>query len=104
MKIEETAVLKLVTGEEVMSEVNEGENFFELINPVGVAIVRGPQGQPSVGFAPFPLHAEQKTGNKIVIAKDKVVYHYLPSEDFFENYNKIFGSGIILPPKDLIKG
>ena len=52
--------------------------------------------------SPFPLHAEQKTGTTIALAKKHVVYSYVPAEDFVNNYNQIFGSGIVLPSKQLI--
>jgi hypothetical protein len=98
-------ILKLVTGEEVLSEIeSQSETEYVLSNPVGIAVVRGKDGQPSVGLAPFPLHAEQKTGTTIAIPKKSVVYSYVPAEDFINNYNQIFGSGIVLPNKQIITG
>jgi len=98
--------MKLVTGEEILGEIeSESETEFVISNPVGIAIVRGKDGQPNVGFAPFPIHAEQKSGATIALAKKNVVYSYTPAEDFISNYNSIFGSGIVLPPqKQLITG
>ena len=98
--------MKLVTGEELLGEIeSESETEFVVCNPVGIAIVRGKDGQPNVGFAPFPLHAEQKSGATVALAKKSVVYSYVPAEDFVNNYNQIFGSGIVLPPtKSLITG
>ena len=98
--------LKLVTGEDVLGEVeSQSETEFVLVNPVGIAVVRGQNGQPSVGFSPFPIHAEQKTDATIALAKKNVVYSYVPAEDFINNYNQIFGSGIVVPPeKKLIVG
>lgn len=97
---------KLVTNEELLGEVeSESETEFVIENPVGIAVVRGKDGQPSVGFTPFPLHAEQKSGATIAISKKNVVYSYVPAEDFIKNYDQIFGAGIILPPqKSLITG
>ena len=94
---------KLITNEEILAEVEtESETEFVLCNPVGIAIVRGEDGQPNVGFAPFPLHTEQKSGSTIAIAKKNVVYYYVPAEDFISNYNQIFGAGIILPGQQQI--
>ena len=94
---------KLITNEEVLAEVDwESETEFVLCNPVGIAVVRGKDGQPNVGFAPFPLHAEQATGSTIAIAKKNVVYSYVPAKDFTKNYNQIFGAGIILPGQQQI--
>ena len=97
-------VLKLITGEEVLGEVQSStETEWIIENPVGIAVVRGQNGQPNVGFAPFPIHAEQVKGSVISLPKKHVVYHYTPAEDFITNYNQIFGSGIVLPPtKQLI--
>ena len=98
--------LKLVTGEEVLGEIeSESETEFVLVNAVGIAVVRGKDGQPNVGFAPFPIHAEQKSGATVALNKKSVVYSYVPAEDFINNYNQIFGSGIVVPPtKSLITG
>ena len=99
--------MKLITGEEVLGEIeSESETEFVIENPVGISIVRDSKtGQPNIGFSPFPLHAEQKTGATIAISKKNVVYSYNPAEDFINNYNSIFGSGIVVPPtKSLITG
>jgi len=96
-------ILKLVTGEEVLSEIeSQSETEYVLSNPVGIAVVRGKDGQPSVGLAPFPLHAEQKKDASIAISKRSVVYSYVPAQDFINNYNQIFGSGIVVPPTQQI--
>ena len=100
-------IFKLTTGEEVLGEmVNDtlGDFYYSIKNPVAVAVVRGKDGQPNVGFAPFPLHAEQKKDSSIDIPREHVVYSYTPAEDFINNYNQIFGSGIVLPSKQLITG
>jgi hypothetical protein len=98
--------LKLITGEDVLGELeSQSETEFVICNPVGISIVRGKDGQPNVGFSPFPLHSEQKSGTTLALAKKNVVYSYTPAEDFVSNYNQIFGSGIVLPPtKSLITG
>lgn len=102
----EIIVLKLITGEEVLGEIDsQSETEYVLVNPVGIAVVRGKDGQPSVGFAPFPIHAEQKTDATVALTKKNVVYSYVPAEDFITNYKQIFGSGIVVPPeKKLIVG
>lgn len=98
-------VLKLVTGEDVLGEVVASSgNEYSLKNPVGIAVVRGQNGQPNVGFTPFPLHVEQKVDYTISIPITHVVYKYEPAEDFKTNYNQIFGTGIITPPKEIILG
>jgi hypothetical protein len=91
--------LKLSTGEDVLGEIeSESETEFVFVNPVGITVVRGKDGQPSIGFSPFPLHGEQATGTTIALPKKHVVYSYVPAEDFIRNYDSIFGAGLVVPP------
>ena len=96
--------LKLVTGEDVLGEVeSESETEFVIVNPVGITVVRNKQsGEPQIGFSPFPLHAEPKTGSTVCLSKKNVVYSYVPAEDFINNYENIFGAGIIVPKQQSI--
>ena len=102
----EIIALKLITGEDILGEIDsQSETEFVIVNPVGITVVRGKDGQPNIGFSPFPLHAEQKTGTTVALAKKHVVYSYVPAEDFVKNYNQIFGSGLVVPPqKQIITG
>lgn len=99
--------LKLVTGEEIISDFNLlGDGRFLLKNPVQIRIMP-PQfsgGQPNMGFVPFPAFAEQSKDHKVVVEPLHVVYTYEPAEEIVQNYNQTFGSGIITPPKKLITG
>jgi hypothetical protein len=96
-------ICKLLTGEDVLGEdVSDEAEFIKLKNPVGVAVVRGKDGTPNVGFAPFPLHAESKSGTVIAFSRQNVVYYYEPAEDFRANYEQLFGTGIVLPKKQSI--
>jgi len=102
----EIIALKLITGEDVLGEIDsQSETEFVIVNPVGITVVRGKDGQPNIGFSPFPLHAESKTGATVALAKKHVVYSYVPAEDFVNNYKQIFGSGLVVPPqKQIITG
>jgi len=98
-------VLKLITGEDVLGDAEQIQGEWQITNPVAISIVRGKDGGPNVGLAPFPLHAPQTKDTKIAIPLSSVVYSYVPAEDFITNYNQIFGSGIVLPtPKQIITG
>jgi len=103
--MENIQIIKLINNEEIMAEVSETETHYTITNPVRLAIMPGPDGKPNVGFAPFPTHSEQKVDTEITIAKKHVLYVYEPMQDYLNNYNQIFGSGIVLPPaKQLITG
>ena len=97
---------KLVTGEEVLGEVVENHEIrVRLKNPVQIAVVRGKDGTPNVGFAPFPTYAEESKDATIDLQRQHIVYSYIPAEDFRKNYDQIFGLGLILPgEKKIITG
>jgi len=100
-------VLKLVTGEEILGYIERlsPTSHYKVKNPVGISIVRGKDGQPNIGFSPFPLHAEQIKDSTIDIPSTSIVYSYTPAQDFIDNYNQVFGSGIVLPKqKEIILG
>lgn len=97
-------VLKLITGEEVLGEIVSDSAVIRVKNPVGIAVVRDKSGMPNVGFAPFPLHTESKSGLTVDFERQNVVYSYVPAEDFIRNYDQIFGSGIILPKQQIVTG
>jgi hypothetical protein len=100
-------VHKLVSGEEVIGESGFSSTTGKttIKNPVGISIVRGKNGEPSIGFVPFPSYAPQTKDSTFSIEPAKIAYSYEPAEDFVTNYNAIFGAGLIVPPKkDLILG
>ena len=62
-------------------------------------------GPAGIGFAPWPVYADtEKKDRTIDIDRASVLYSYEPAQDFIDNYNQIFGAGIILPNKQLITG
>jgi hypothetical protein len=103
-------IVKLTSGEDVLGEVTILGDLYVITDPVGISIVRQPNGQPGVGLTPFPLHAMSdpnqppKKGYTIDIPARSVVYSYVPAQDFIDNYNQIFGAGIIVPNKQIITG
>ena len=95
----EIVALKLITGEDVLGEVeSQSETEIVIANPVGIAIVRGKDGTPNVGFSPFPIHGRGEKDETICFLKRNVVYSYVPADDFVNNYSQIFGSGLVVPP------
>lgn len=96
--------LKLVTGEDILGELldNSPETGIRLKNAVGIAVVRGKDGGTNIGFSPFPLHSQPQQDLEIGFEYMHIVYSYVPADDFINNYNQIFGAGIIVPEKKLI--
>lgn len=99
----ELKLCKLITGEEVLGEdVSESLDNIRLKNPVLIATIRDKDGNPNVGFAPFPTFSSESRGRMVEFKAQHVIYSYIPAEDFCKNYEQIFGAGIILPGKQQI--
>ena len=92
--------LKLVTGEDLIAEFKENGDCYDLTNPVQVSMVPSRSGsQPTFGFIPFPLTSNDK---EIKIHHKNVMFVCNAAEEFENQYNSLFGTGIITPPKKLI--
>jgi len=95
---------KLITGEDVVGNLeSQSETEFVVENPVGITVLRGKDGEPNVGFSPFPIHGEQKAA-VLVFAKKHVVYSYTPAEEFVKHYKELFSSNLIVPEQKIITG
>lgn len=104
IKMAKLLVLKLTNNEEILGEVTETGTGYLILNPIGIAVVRGQDGKPNIGFAPWPVYSAEKKDRTIDIDRASVLYSYEPAQDFIDNYNQMFGAGIILPNKQLITG
>lgn len=90
-------ILKLLTGEEIIGEVeSETKNFVTLKNPLAI-MLRPSQEGFTFGFVPWCNLME---GSK-QISFDKIVVMGEASDDVKNTYNSMFG-GIVTPPKQLI--
>lgn len=93
--------LKLVTGEDVVGEepINTDtiKMSYTLKNPVQIAAVPSHTGQLQVMFVPFPKFVSQQDLNReISISATHVVVEYEPDQELINQYNSMFGSGIVV--------
>jgi hypothetical protein len=94
--------VKLVSGEDIVCDYEqiEGTRYAILRNPVQITIVPNRTGgQPNFGFAPFPMTGEVK---ELQIGKQHIIFVADIHDEFKNQYNSIFGTGIVTPPKNLI--
>ena len=89
-------LVKLITGEEVLTKYDEGNPSCVLNNPVKLQLSQK-------GVAMIPLSPFMKENAKIVISKASVLYTVEPDEDVVNAYNQQFG-GIMLVPSGLSLG
>lgn len=100
-------LLRLRSGEDVICEVlKESAELIFIKNPAMLMPV-GSQGQQmQMGMAPWMPFSEQ---NEFEIPRDWLVVMSDVVKDIANNYNQIFGSGIVMPDvkvdtKTLLKG
>jgi hypothetical protein len=91
-------VVRLVTGEDILCEFEDDElnGGIKIIN--GVQITPVPSrtgGDPNFAFLPFPLTSKEKS---VTIKNKYVVYICEPLDEFRNQYNTMFGTGIVTPP------
>ena len=91
--------VKLTTGEDVLADFSTNNGLATLENVVQVIMVPSRTGEPKFQFIPFPIMSNDK---KIEIENCHIMFVCEPSEDFLNQYNSIFGAGIIAPQKKLI--
>lgn len=96
--------LKLVSGEDLIGDVTITDTDYIIENPVRLMMVPGQSSasQPSFGFAPYPVYMMESNNLKLTISKTHVIFNVEPDKEFVNQYNSIFGTGIITPSSNLI--
>ena len=92
-------MLRLKSGEDVVADIDENQEYIMLENPAQVV----PMGEPiggniQMGFGPWVPFNKGKT---VEIPRDWVVFIIEPADDIVDNYRQAFGSGIMVPPTRL---
>ena len=92
--------MRLINGEEVVSEIEETETNITFINPIRIAVVpTGEDGEMGAAFVPFSPFSEEK---EIVIDRKNILFILEPTSDLKNGYNSQFGTGIVTPPTEII--
>ena len=91
-------LLRLKSGEDIVGEViKENQEFIIISNPamlMPVSHTPGRQDQIQIGLAPWiPFSVEKE----FKLPRDWVLLTTIPAQDIVNNYNQIFGSGIVVP-------
>ena len=100
-------LLRLRSGEDVICEVIKESAEYIFIKTTAIVMPVGGQGQQmQMGMAPWMPFSEQ---SEFEIPRDWLVVMSSVVKDIANNYNQIFGSGIVVPDvkvdtKTLLKG
>lgn len=87
-------IFKLITGEELITDVTSGsENGYHLENPASIVVKQTSTGM-GVALAPFLAY----TKGKVYLSKHAVAVEGEADDQLVNEYNRIFGAGIVVAP------
>ena len=88
-------LLRLKSGEDIISDiVSENSENIKIKNPAMVMPLSDGRGnQVQVGLAPWMPFSESK---EFELPRDWVLLLTEPASDIVNNYNQVFGSGIVI--------
>ena len=90
-------LLRLKSGEDIIADVTlvDTEDTIKLENPAILMPMGDPKGgQMQMGFGPWAPFSDQK---EFEIPRDWLVFISTPGKDLLNQYNTMFGSGIVVP-------
>ncbi|KKL78818.1 hypothetical protein LCGC14_2021030 [marine sediment metagenome] len=93
--VNDTKVIKLISGEELIAQIDIVDQTVILHNPVKIVITS--EGQ--MAMASWIIFSEDK---QYIIPKSQILCMAIPQSEILNAYNSKFGSGIITPPQSII--
>ena len=93
-------ILKLVTGEEIIGELNYTETKIEVTRPCAVMLIssKSTPDQHSMALIPYAGYTKDHI---IHIDKRSIVWNAELQDDVYNQYNAIFGTGIQIVSGDI---
>lgn len=79
-------VLHLITGEEIIGVVSEGDSTFLITNPFYMEVMDDPDQGSGIRLSYLLAFSSQKS---VQINKSSVVYDYMPSDKMAEYYTRL---------------
>lgn len=93
MEDKKLILVKLASSEEVLcTRISSGEGAMVIENAVLLVYRQAKEGAMSVGFAPFMPYAE----GTISLNHSAIASTSYPKQELADEYNRIFGSGIVI--------
>lgn len=92
-------IIRFNNGEEIIGDMKTNGDYITCINPAQIVMVPSQiQGQTSMALAPFMPYTKTKSFEFHV---NNIMTFAEPIEQLYNQYNQIFGSGLIVPPSSL---
>jgi hypothetical protein len=87
-------ILKLLTGEEIIGDVDFKDGKVKISKPCILQIVSTKNDdQPMMALVPYAPYTEDHC---ITVEIESVIWHEKPIKEIYNQYNKIFGTGIVV--------
>ena len=93
-------IIKLSSGEELIGQVDdieiEGRTLIQIQKPAVVMLIpdQREEGKFGIGLAPYAPYADKST---VSIMPNHVIAVMIPGTSLLNEYNKHYGSGVIIP-------
>lgn len=92
--------LKLISGEEVISDIDEGvEGLIILKKPLQIMLIPNQNNQFGIGLAPFCAYAKD---DMVPLRSGAVLSIFEPETGMLNEYNTRCGSGLVVPESKII--
>jgi len=86
---------KLISGEDVIGSVkNTTDSYYTLEAPATIIMQPSAEGRVNMAIMPFMAYTGD---NDVVIFKHAIAAEADPDQQVINEYNRIFGSGIVVP-------
>lgn len=97
MSIANIKIIRLISGEELVGEVEKKDDGYLIKNVCQIATSYADPSSSTarIGLAPFLPYSNIKDG--VLIKESYVGFVIEPVNELLNEYNKIFGSGIVMP-------
>jgi len=88
-------VVKLITTEEIVGEIKDQGDYYLIEQPCAIAIIPSQSSfnEHRMGLIPYAGYTKN---HKIEVKKSMIAWEAEPAEELYNNYNKVFGTGIQL--------
>jgi len=94
MIMSDVKLVRLTTGEELLAKTEQIDNVSYILKKPAILI---PAGKDQLAFGQWLPYADIEEG--IEISSQFVVFVTDPVDELLNQYNSMFGSGIVVPPR-----
>lgn len=91
--------IRSLSGEHIIGDlVSENEDgSMDLDNAVTIDIYQTQSGGVGVNLTPLKYFSEEKS---VTLKKEHIMFTFTLKSDILNEYNKVFGSGLVVPKKE----